>query len=92
METFVGDTVNISLGTGVDLTTATVLLIKYRKPDDSVGSWVPILDGSEAVQFNTITSTLDQRGTWTLQAYAEFGAARLHGKWVEMKVFAPIYD
>ena len=92
MEAFVGDTVKISLDTNVDLTAATALLIKYKKPDATTGSWTPILDGTYGVQFNTITSTLDQRGTWTLQAYAEFGAARLHGKWEELKVFAPIYS
>jgi len=91
METFVGDTVKITLSTGVDLTGHTQLLIKYEKPDKSTGSWVPIPAGSYSMEFNTVTSTLDQRGTWRLQAFAAFGVARLHGKWVELKVFAPIY-
>ena len=90
MKTFVGDAVKIVLSTGVDLTTNTQLLIKYKKPDGTTGSWVPILDGTESIQFNTVTSTLDQRGTWKLQAFASFGAARLHGLWVDLKVFAPI--
>lgn len=90
METFVGDSVKITLSTGIDLVGHTQLLIKYEKPDKSTGSWTPVFDGSDGMEFNTVTSTLDQRGTWRLQAFAAFGAARLHGKWAELKVFAPL--
>ena len=91
METFVGDSVKITLSTGVDLTTATQMLIKYEKPDGTTGSWTPVLSGDSSMEFNTMTSTLDQRGTWRLQAFAAFGAARLHGRWAELKVFGPLY-
>ncbi len=90
METFVGDTVKIVLSTGVDLTGHTELLIKYEKPDKTTGFWVAILDGTYAMQFNTVTGTLDQRGSWRLQAFVAFGIRRLHGKWANLKVFAPI--
>lgn len=91
MIAFVGDSVKITLSTGIDLAGHTQILIKYEKPDGTTGSWTPILSGSESMEFNTITSTLDQRGTWRLQTFVAFGVARLHGLWVEMKVYAPIY-
>ena len=91
MEAFVGDSVKIILSTGVDLTAWTQLLIKYEKPDGTTGSWTPILEGTTSMEFNTVTSTLDQRGTWRLQAFVAFGLERLHGKWAELKVFAPLY-
>ena len=92
METFVGDSVSITLDTGIDLTGYTQILIKYEKPDKSTGSWVPVISGSEGMRFNTSTATLNQRGTWRLQAFVAFGAIRLHGKWAMMRVFAPLYD
>ena len=92
METFVGDSVSITLDTGIDLTGWTQILIKYEKPDKTTGFWTPIISGTESMRFNTDTSILDQRGTWKLQAFVAFGLNRLHGKWARMKVFAPIYS
>ena len=92
METFVGDTVTIRLNTGIDLTGHDEVLIKYEKPDGSTGSWdASMAIGAYSIEFDTDTNTLDQRGTWRLQAFVEFPAdVRLHGKWAELKVYAPL--
>lgn len=92
METFVGDSVTITLSTGIDLTGHTEILIKYEKPDGSTGNWVPVVpvgDGT-SIEYTTVTTTLNQAGTWRLQAFVAFGLERLHGRWAELKVFAPL--
>ena len=93
METFVGDSIKITLSTNIDLTGHTEMLIKYEKPDKSTGSWISVIPPgtTSEMEYNTVTTTLDQRGTWRLQAFVVFGIERLHGRWAELKVFVPLY-
>jgi len=93
MKTFIGDSVKITLSTGIDLTGHAEIQIKYEKPDGSTGYWTPVIPAgsTESMEYNTDTDALDLRGTWRLQAFVEFpGDVRLHGKWAELKVYAPI--
>jgi len=91
METFVGDSVTITLSTSIDLTDYTEARIKYEKPDKTTGYWTPDTVLSTVMSYDTNTDTLDQKGTWRLQAYVVFaGDVRLHGKWAEMKVYNPL--
>jgi hypothetical protein len=92
METFVGDVIDIIVQTGITLTGATDLLIKYRKPDGTTGAWVSTIVGGAVtyMHYETIKGDLDQNGVWQLQAYAEFGATVGNGKIVNVRVHNPI--
>ena len=92
METFVGDTVKITLHTGIDLTSYSTLEIIYRKPDGTPGSWTAIIDPDRSTHmyYTTISTDLDQAGEWVLEAYAAGGGTVLHGLPVSFKVLVPL--
>jgi len=92
METFVNSTVRIRLFTDLDVSGYTTLLIKYRKPDRTVGCWDATLDpaDNEYIYYNTVIGDLDQAGTWLLQAAAEDVGVLLHGLWAKLEVHDPI--
>lgn len=73
---FVGQSkLRIQLTTGVDITSATPVLIKYIKPDATEGSWTAeIGTASSGIIYYDLTSTtdLDQAGLWTFWAHITF--------------------
>jgi hypothetical protein len=92
METFVGDNIDIVVYTGITLTGATTLLIKYRKPDGSTGAWTATIVGGAPTYMHYVTQAgdLDQNGIWQLQAYVILGGAVGDGRIVSVKVMDPI--
>ena len=62
----------IFLATGVDVSGASSLAIRYRKPDGTEGEWAATattLNGQDGIQHVTAAaSELDQAGVWHLQA------------------------
>ena len=57
----------------INISTATVKKIFYRKPYGASGYWTGTLEAdNESLSFTTTVATdLDEVGTWTLQAYVE---------------------
>ena len=70
-ECFVGDVgVEIFIDTDLDLTDASALSIRYRKPDGTDGEWPATVyqkDGEFGIRRITQTGDLDQAGVWELQ-------------------------
>ena len=94
METFVGDTINIVLMTGIDLSDYIDLYIKFKRPDNTYGKW-PATQSSENdtwMEYLTSQSDLNIKGKWAIQAHATGGTNRLHGKWINFQVLEPIAD
>ena len=81
METFVGDTVQFSLSTGIDVSGYTSLLIKYKKPDGAKGYWTAAVDPADntVMNYTCLETDLDMTGEWLLQAFVESVGAQLHG-------------
>ena len=78
---FVGQSsLRIQLTTGVDITGATALAIKYKKPDNTTGSWTAT-EGTAAtgiIYYDlTATTDLDVAGVWTFWAYITFSDSRV---------------
>lgn len=67
----------IDLDTGVDLSTASSVLIKYRKPDGITGSWTATASTTKARYDVTSTSTFDVAGIWTVWAFVTFQDGRV---------------
>ena len=62
----------IKIDLGEDISAATVLKIKYRKPSGTVGQWDAVIYGTTAVAFiTTLITDLNEAGPWVLQAYVE---------------------
>jgi len=93
MATYVGDIgKKIILETGQDLSAATILRIKYKKPNGTNGYWSATIESNVSnvlanMFYITVAATdLDQAGKWQLQAYAATPAWTLSGKTVAMKI------
>ena len=93
MDTFVGDTIKITLETEVDLSSFDDLYIKYRKPDLTTGRWeatqCPV---SDTCMYYTVDGTeIDISGDWAVQAYVTNTSQAFNGKWAQFKVLDPIH-
>jgi len=79
----------IFIETGVDVSSATTLHIRYTKPDDSIGFFVATdkTVGTKIGCFYLTNSAtdIDQAGNWTFQVYAEGPGYELYGNKVKQK-------
>ncbi|GAH06227.1 unnamed protein product, partial [marine sediment metagenome] len=57
----------IELNAEIDISLATSLIIRYKKPDGSIGEWTAILSGTEKAYYNTLAEDLDVVGVWQVQ-------------------------
>jgi len=77
---YVGQTaLTLTLSTGIDLTTASSVEIKYIKPDKTLGSWTadvdsPATGGSISYTIQSATD-LDVSGSWKMWAYVTFSGS-----------------
>lgn len=68
----------IKLDTGIDVSTASALYIKYQKPDGSLGSLTAILEGTTIVKYNCLsTPFLTSSGNWVFWAEVTFPDGRI---------------
>jgi len=72
------ESLDLILNTNTDLSTASNLKVKYKKPDDSTGSWTATLYNTTYIKkaFIAAGGELDQAGTWTFWAYATMSDGR----------------
>ena len=66
-------------GTAVDLSTATLLQIIFRKPDSTTLEVDAdyYTDGTDGlIKYNVVDGDIDQAGQWRIQAYVEVGSAK----------------
>lgn len=88
---YVGQTaLKIEALTYTDLTNATDQVIKYKKPDESTGSFAAsIVDIKGGILEYDVTSAddLDQAGEWTLWAYVTFGSSVVPGEPETLEIF-----
>lgn len=84
--------VQIRVNTGIDLTTATVVMLYISKPNGQNTTWAcakeqPYTNG--ILTWTTVQGDLNAVGVYKVQAYAEFGQTRKY--WGETGNFQ-IYD
>lgn len=89
---FVGQSyLEIKASVGEDITAATLVEIKYIKPDLTPGTLsATILDADDGVISHVLTdpSFLDQAGEWTFWAYITVGARKIPGRAHKEYVYA----
>ena len=62
--------VSLSLDTRTDISNATDIKIKYRKPSGIIGQWdAQLMNFSIATYTMSTSETLDEFGDWRLQVY-----------------------
>lgn len=65
----------ISLTCGVDLSTADVVLIKYKKPNNVQGYWTATISNTASgiIYYDVANTTdLDMEGAWTIWSHVTF--------------------
>jgi len=91
VEVFQGDIgTKIILNAGQDISSATVLKIKYIKPDNTTGEWAAVLECTDSVSYITQTGDLDVPGTWRVQLYVDLGSWKGSGSIVRFGVHEKI--
>jgi len=88
METFVNDTIRITINANIDLSGYATLNIRYRKPDGTTGCWVATIcpTNNEYMFYDCAIDDLDQVGELIIQGVALDAAAKLTGTWCKLTV------
>lgn len=76
----------LTLETGTDISTATVLRINYKKPGGASGYFTGTLVGTTQIRYQFTDTDLDRAGLWKFQAYVEIGGLNAFGDIVEYEV------
>lgn len=88
---YVGQTaLKIEALTYTDLTDATAQVIKYKKPDATLGSFIATITDAKAgiIEYDvTSADDLDQAGEWTFWAYITFGGDVVPGEPEILEIF-----
>jgi len=91
VEVFQGDVgTKIILNAGQDISTATKLKIRYRKPNKVIGEWDAVLEGTDSVYYITQPGDLDVSGAWIIQLYVELPTWKGSGSIVRFGVIEKI--
>jgi len=89
METYVNDTIRLTLDTKIDLSGYATLQIRYEKPDGTTGCWAATICPTDNTRmyYDTVIGDLDQAGEWLFQGVALDVGVKLSGKiWCKIKV------
>lgn len=94
METFVNDTIQLTIDTNIDISGYATLLIKYKKPDGITGCWTAAacLADINYMTYTCVHGDLDIPGRWLIQALAQDIGVKLTGRWVEFMVYDPLSE
>lgn len=88
---FLGDYgTEIVLDTKQDLTSATSVKIRYKKPSGNVGEWTATVTDTTKVKYTTASGDIDEAGTWEIQVVVEFPGAKFYGTIVRFQVTRPL--
>lgn len=92
METFVNDTIQLTIDTDIDVSGYATLAIKYRKPNGTLGRWLASICPGDVncLTYTTLIGDLDIPGDWLIQGYVEDASEQLNGRWVKFTVYAPL--
>lgn len=94
METFVNDTIQLIIDTNIDVSGYTILQVRYRKPDGTLGCWAASLcpANDDCMTYTCVCGDLDQSGRWLIQAVVLNAGVRLTGRWIEFIVHDPLVE
>lgn len=79
----------VDLDVGEDISDATTLQIKAKKPSGATTTWTATLEGTSTVRYVLESGDLDQDGIWLLQARVVSPDGTWLGETVRMRVYDP---
>lgn len=74
----------IKLETGLDISSATVKKINYKKPDGTIGSWTASADGTTKLSYSITANDINQVGIWKMQAFVTIAGKDAYGDTVDV--------
>ena len=82
----------IWIASGFDISTATLIQLRYVKPDGIAGNFTGIYeadeDGAHGAYYTTVNVTdIDVAGAWAFSLYIESGPNRFYGTTVKTEKF-----
>lgn len=87
---YIGDTgTAIILDCGRDVSAASARSIEVRRPDGTTTSWAAVAEGANSIKYITVGGTLDQNGTWLLQAVVTLPSGTWRGETATLLVYSP---
>jgi hypothetical protein len=88
MKVYVNDVgTQIILNCGTDLSGATLLRIKVKKPNGVSVTWTALPYMTTQIAYTTILGDLDQVGVYKIQAYVETPSWKGHGETLNLTVY-----
>lgn len=85
---YVGDIgVKIVVDTGIDISNATVLQLKVRKPDNTEVDWTATFEGLTKLSYTIISGDWTQAGRYLLQSYVETPTWKAKGETTSFEVY-----
>lgn len=81
--------ITLRLDTEIDISTATVKKILYKKPSGVTGGWDAIADGN-TLTYDLTNTDIDITGVWQFQTYVEIGGEKGFGEIVEQVFMKPL--
>jgi hypothetical protein len=85
---YVGDIgTEIILDAKEDISTATTVEIRYKKPDGTTGAWTGAVYDTTKGRYVTVSGDLDQAGSWYLQLYVVLPSWSGHGETVAVTIY-----
>lgn len=82
----------IRLNAGSVISAATLIQIKYKKPNGDIGTWTAVLEGTDYGYYITTTNDLDQTGKWEVQLYVVLPSWQGHGEIATLQVYKRLTD
>jgi hypothetical protein len=94
METFVNDTVQLTVDTNIDVSGYATLQIRYRKPNGVTGCWAATicLTDNNCIYYICGIGDLDIPGEWLIQGVVLDVGVRLTGLWIAFQVHDPLME
>ena len=77
----------ITIEAGTDISTATYLALKVKKPDGTLHEWVASLEGLTKLKYTVQAGDWDQKGRYYLQAYIEMPSWEGRGETVTFDIY-----
>lgn len=76
----------LQMNAGCDISSASVLKIKYSKPNGNRGEWNATLAGTSSAYYVTKSGDLNAVGLWRIQLYVVLPDWSGHGETVRFRV------
>ena len=83
----------LKLDTNLNIATASVTRILYRKPDGTTGFWeADSIENNKILVYDMTDADLDQPGVWTFQAFVTLDGRNGYGEYVQKEIKPFVHD